>query len=148
MRVYELLEKTEIKSSFIGFIHVGDSHKPDERYVGEISQLDEAINLYSIDELIFCSKTLSAQEIISHMSVIDRHNLDFKIAPEESMYVIGSNSINTQGELYAFEVNGINKPENIRNKRVFDIISSLLCDFIPDFSNYIQSFLGLLKNIY
>ena len=61
------------------------------------------------------------------MSVIDRHNLDFKIAPEESMYVIGSNSINTQGELYAFEVNGINKPENIRNKRVFDIISSLLC---------------------
>ena len=119
--------KTEIKSSFIGFIHAGDSHKPDKRYVGEISQLDEAINLYSIDELIFCSKTLSAQEIISHMSVIDRHNLDFKIAPEESMYVIGSNSINTQGELYAFEVNGINKPENIRKKEYLTLFQAWLC---------------------
>ena len=125
IRVHKLLEKTEIKSGFIGFINSGNYHKTDERYVGEISQLDEAINLYSIDELIFCSKTLSAQEIISHMSVIDRHNLDFKIAPEDSMYVIGSISINTQGELYAFEVNGINKPENIRNKRVFDIFPSM-----------------------
>lgn len=148
MRVHKLLEKTEIKSSFIGFIHIENSHKTDERYVGEISQLDEAINLYSIDELIFCSKTLSAQEIISHMSVIDRHNLDFKIAPEESMYVIGSNSINTQGELYAYEINGINKPENTRNKRVFDIISSLIMLILfPILAIISKSFLGLLKNI-
>ena len=148
IRVHKLLEKTEIKSSFIGFIHQENSDKPHKRYVGEISQLDEAINLYSIDELIFCSKTLSAQEIISHMSVIDRHNLDFKIAPEESMYVIGSNSINTQGELYAFEVNGINKPENIRNKRVFDIISSLVMLILfPILAIISKSFLGLLKNI-
>lgn len=82
------------------------------------------------------------------MSIIDKHDLDFKIAPEESMYVIGSNSINTQGELYAFELSSINKPENIRNKRLFDIVSSLiLLIFFPIIVPLTGSIIGLLKNI-
>ena len=62
------------------------------------------------------------------------------------MYVIGSNSINTQGELYAFELNSINKPENIRNKRLFDIISSIIL-FFPVLILVSRNFLGLIRNI-
>lgn len=149
MRVNELLKQTEIKSSFIGFIYNTSTEKQHESYVGNLNQLDDAIRIYKIDELIFCSKSLTAQEIISHMSIIDRFDLDFKIAPEESMFVIGSNSINTQGELYAFEVNGINKPENIRNKRVFDIFICLIAIMLFPFLSIIsKSILGLLKNIF
>jgi len=147
-RVYNLLQQTEIKTSFIGFMHLEETEDHHELYVGLLDQLEEAVGVYNIDELIFCSKNLSAQEIISQMSIIDLHDLDFKIAPEESMYVIGSNSINTQGELYAFELNSINKPENTRNKRIFDIISSIiLLLFFPALIVVSKSFLGLLRNI-
>lgn len=148
IRVYKLLQQTEIITSFIGFIHIEETQDHHEMYVGLLDQLEEAVGVYDIDELIFCSKNLSAQEIISQMSIINLHDLDFKIAPEESMYVIGSNSINTQGELYAFELNSINKLENIRNKRIFDIISSMiLLLFFPVLIIVSKSFLGLLRNI-
>jgi GT2 family glycosyltransferase len=148
IRVLNLLQQTEIKSGFIGFIHENKTLQHHDLYVGQLDQLEEAVNIYAIDELIFCSKDLSAQKIISHMSIIDQHDLDFKIAPEESMYVIGSNSINTQGELYAFELSSINKPENIRNKRLFDIVSSLiLLIFFPIIVPLTGSVIGLLKNI-
>lgn len=148
IRVFNLLQQTEIKSGFIGFIHENKTLQHHDLYVGQLDQLEEAVNIYAIDELIFCSKDLSAQKIISHMSIIDQHDLDFKIAPEESMYVIGSNSINTQGELYAFELSSINKPENIRNKRLFDIVSSLiLLIFFPIIVPLTGSVIGLLKNI-
>lgn len=148
IRVFNLLQQTEIKSGFIGFIHENKPSQHHDLYVGQLDQLEEAVNIYAIDELIFCSKDLSAQKIISHMSIIDQHDLDFKIAPEESMYVIGSNSINTQGELYAFELSSINKPENIRNKRLFDIVSSfILLIFFPIIVPLTGSVIGLLKNI-
>ncbi len=147
VRVKSLLNQTQIKSSFMGHINNSDNYNSSTDCIGSLAQLDEAISIYQIDELIFCSKDMSAQSIISYMSLIERFNLDFKIAPEESMYVIGSNSINTQGELYAFELHAINTPENSRNKRLFDFVSSLviLCSF-PIFMLLNMSFIGLFKN--
>ena len=148
IRVFNLLKQTDIQTGFIGFIHIENKIEKHDLYLGQINQLEEAVGVYEIDELIFCSKDLSAQEIIAHMSVIDKHDLDFKIAPEESLYVIGSNSINTQGEHYAFELSSINKQENIRNKRFFDITSSLvLLAFSPILIILNKNFLNVLKNI-
>ncbi|MFQ3269306.1 MAG: GT2 family glycosyltransferase [Flavobacteriales bacterium] len=148
IRVFNLLKQTDIQTGFIGFIHIENKIEKHDLYLGQINQLEEAVGVYEIDELIFCSKDLSAQEIIAHMSVIDKHDLDFKIAPEESLYVIGSNSINTQGEHYAFELSSINKQENIRNKRFFDITSSLvLLAFSPILILLNKNFLNVLKNI-
>jgi GT2 family glycosyltransferase len=148
IRVYNLLKQTDIQTGFIGFIHSGEQIVKHDLYLGQINQLEEAVGVYAIDELIFCSKDLSAQEIIAHMSIIDLYDLDFKIAPEESMYVIGSNSINTQGEHYAFELNSINKSENIRNKRLFDVISSILLLLISPILILVnRSFFRLYLNI-
>jgi lipopolysaccharide/colanic/teichoic acid biosynthesis glycosyltransferase len=52
--------------------------------------------------------------------------VDFKIAPPGSLSIIGSNSIDTAGDLYVIDFNSISKPHNKRNKRVFDILTSLL----------------------
>ena len=53
-------------------------------------------------------------------------DVDFKIAPPESLSIIGSNSIDTAGDLYIIDVNSISKSKNKRNKRLFDVLSSLL----------------------
>lgn len=52
--------------------------------------------------------------------------VDFKIAPPESLSIIGSNNIDTAGDLYMIDVNSISKSSNKRNKRVLDVGLSLL----------------------
>jgi hypothetical protein len=60
------------------------------------------------------------------MSTISSNKVDFKIAQPESLYLIGSNSIDTAGDLYILNINSITTKSNIRNKRTFDFISSFL----------------------
>ena len=125
-RVQQLLQQTHINSGFIGLVSPNEEKLKHENQLGVLRQLQDIINIYKADEVIFCAKNLSAQEIINQMSLIGSTHLDIKIAPPESMYVIGSNSINAQGELYALNVNSIAKKENQRNKRILDILISLI----------------------
>jgi O-antigen biosynthesis protein len=52
--------------------------------------------------------------------------VDFKIAPPESFSIIGSNNIDTAGDLYMIDVNSISKSNNKRNKRLLDIGVSIV----------------------
>jgi hypothetical protein len=81
---------------------------------------------HRVDEIVFCSKDLPSRRIIRIMSRLIGTSVDFKIAPPESMSVIGSNSSNTAGDLYTIHVNSIGKPANRRSKRLFDAASALL----------------------
>ena len=57
--------------------------------------------------------------------------VDFKISQPNTLFLIGSNSIHSSGDLYMMDMNTINKVKNIRSKRLFDFSSSvvLLCSF-------------------
>lgn len=89
-------------------------------------------NQFKTNEIIFCSKNLSYKEIINSMSLLKNTDVDFKIAPENGNHIIGSNSIDTAGDLYILNVNTLTSKENKRKKRLFDLcISSLLLVTIP-----------------
>ena len=60
------------------------------------------------------------------MSLQGNENVEFKIAPQESLSIIGSNSIDTAGDLYTLDINSVNKPSNRRKKRIIDISFSML----------------------
>jgi GT2 family glycosyltransferase len=124
-RVADLLRKTGINHGFIGLVSIGDSLK-NKNFIGNISQINDIVDIYKIDEVIFCSKSISASDIISNMSELKYKTIDYKIAPPESLFLIGSNSINTSGDLYVIDINAINKSQNKRNKRILDFIISLL----------------------
>jgi len=94
--------------------------------VRKIEQLEEYLRVYKIDEVIFCAKNMNPGKIISLMSNINIPRINFKIAPLESLFIIGSNSVDKAGEIATYDVNSISKPENKRSKRVFDILSALL----------------------
>ncbi|HOW31420.1 MAG TPA: hypothetical protein PLP88_07630, partial [Bacteroidales bacterium] len=95
-------------------------------FLGSIHQIRDIITIYDIDEVIFCAKDIAAEVIIDHMSELQDLQVDYKIAPPESLSIIGSNSINTAGDLYVIDINSISKTENRRNKRLFDISGSML----------------------
>ncbi|PKR80386.1 glycosyl transferase family 2 [Brumimicrobium salinarum] len=104
-------------------------HKSEEDS-GAINQLDQIIDIYKIDEVIFCAKNTSAETIIHWMSKTSASSIEFKIAQPNSTYLIGSNSIDTAGDLYLMEIDNISSTANRRNKRTFDFISAfilLLC---------------------
>lgn len=149
-RVAELLEKTSIVPSSIIFLSVDDEWgKNPDYFTGNLSQLEESIMIHQIDEIIFCAKDLSSQKIIELMSRLVQTNVDFKIAPPESLFLVGSNSIDSAGDLYVIDINSIAKSENKRNKRLFDIITSLLMiPLLPILLLFVEQKIGLLKNIF
>ena len=133
-RILSLLKESSIKTAFAGFISTEVTGNISEQnnvlnYLGKFSQLEEIISIYKINEVIFCAKNLSAEKIIDAMSAQENTSVEFKIAPRESLSIIGSNSIDTAGDLYTIDINSVNKPANKRKKRIIDIASSLF--FIP-----------------
>lgn len=124
-RVKEILEKSDFSPQ--NFINISSKKEDNNKnYVGSINQLEEIIQIHKLDEVIFCAKDLSANQIIGSMESLSSRETEFKIAPPESLFILGSSSINSPGELYFIDINSLNKPENRRSKRVFDIITSIV----------------------
>ncbi len=125
MRVRDILRQTRIQSDFAGFIAV-EPRDTGSQYIGSIDRLSEIVRIYRIDEIIFCAENIRSADIIRAMLELTSLDVDFKIAPPESISIIGSNSIHTAGDLYVVQINSVSKPANRRKKRLFDITAALL----------------------
>jgi hypothetical protein len=79
-----------------------------------------------VDEIIFSSRDVPARQIMSLMQEVERNHLEYKIAPPESAYIIGSNAAGREGSLYLVDINALHSPANRRNKRIFDLAVCLL----------------------
>lgn len=136
-------------SAFIGFVSTLQNKPEKEGYLGTVNQLNEIIEVYNINELIFCASEMSSQSIISMMSGLHKKTLHFKIAPPESLFIIGSNSIDTFGDFFTVDINTLNQPANKRNKKLFDFLTSIfMIVFLPFHLLIIPQKRGLLKNIW
>lgn len=148
-RVNNLLKQTNINNSFLCFISADQNGNHHQQYVGNINQIEEVISIYKINEVIFCSRDISSQGIINHMHTLVSADVDFKIAPPESLSIIGSNSIDTAGDLYIIDVNSISKSKNKRNKRLIDLLLSCIFLIFSPILFFIQNNkLGFIKNIF
>lgn len=119
-RVIDLINSTGVRPSFIDVIH------PDSLNSINADTLKEKIAIFNIDEVIFCSENLTSAGIIENMALLRDLDIEIKIAPSESQFIIGSNSIHTQGDIYSVQVNQIAKSHQKRNKRLLDFFSSVL----------------------
>lgn len=126
-RIDQLLQDSNYKLNILGFITTGNKDDVKGKYLGYTKQLQNIVRLYKVDEIIFCSKDLSANSIIEWMTQIDNTIVDFKIVPEESNIIIGSNSKNRRGDFYSLNINlNIIEEKHIKDKRILDVITSLL----------------------
>ncbi|HLW30215.1 MAG TPA: glycosyltransferase [Brumimicrobium sp.] len=144
-RVKQILKNTPHK---VNTIHnVSPTEVKSEMDSGVLNQLDQIIDIYEIDEVIFCAKNTTAESIISWMSRTASNKVEFKIAQPNSMYLIGSNSIDTAGDLYLMEIDNISTSFNKRNKRTFDLILAFLMLLFAPFTIWLYSNkIQLLKN--
>lgn len=142
-RINELLQKTHVKYNILGIISP-DEQTDKGRYLGSVSKIQTIININKADEIIFSLKDLGSTKIIELMLILSHTNIEFKIAPEESFSVIGSNSMHTPGELYVVNIDSISKKRNKRKKRLFDISASI---FILMFSPILLAFVVERKRL-
>lgn len=147
-RIADLIVSSGLKIDNVGYVSPDDSVHH-QFYLGNIHQLPEIIRINKIDELIFSSEDIPSQEIIRIMLDLNDLNIDYKIAPPESFSIIGSNSISTSGDLYVVNINSIAKDNNRQNKRVFDLVSSLVLLLIsPVLIWVIPEKAGFFRNIF
>ena len=101
---------------------------PPDDLLGEVRQLEDIIRIYGLDELVFCGRDLPASQIIGLMAGLPQHPpVAFKILPPGSQYIIGSSGKDSPGDYYALDITlNLFRPEQVRNKRLLDILSSLL----------------------
>ena len=148
-RVSELLKKTIISPGFIGLVSYQRHRHNSNGFIGYFGQIKEIIWIHNIDEVIFCAKDVPSQVIMDQMSELKDQQVDYKIAPPESLSIIGSNSINTSGDLYVIDINSITKMSNRRNKRLLDVVTATgLLILFPVLFFIEKNPIGLFKNIF
>ncbi|MEI6577189.1 MAG: glycosyltransferase [Bacteroidota bacterium] len=147
-RVASLVRNAMPGTGFIGLVSPDAKVNLEEGFIGQVHQIHEIIEIYRIDEVIFCGKDIPARLIIDKMSELQDLRVELKIAPPESLSIIGSKSINTAGDLYIVDIDSINRIENRRKKLLMDLILSvILLAFSPLLILFIKNPLGLFKNI-
>ena len=148
-RVEMLLNQAKVKNDYIGYVSIHPESPHSVHYLGEVHQLAEIARIYKIEEIIFCSKDISSQAIIEWMTNIGP-DPEYKIVPEDSMSIIGSNSKDAPGELYTIDIKlAIATPFNKRSKRIFDLIAALfLLITLPVNIFIIRNPAGLVANIF
>lgn len=124
VRVEALIRTTQQQPNIIGYVFP-TANQEHPKYLGYTGQLQEVVKIYQATEIIFCAKNIPADSIMQTMSGTTAE-IEYKIAPPESEFIIGSNSINTRGELYVVDLNAINRANNKRKKRMLDMITSLI----------------------
>jgi len=145
-RVKQLLNIAKLQFDIIGFVSVNGNNN--ELFIGKTNELSEIVQIHKIDEIVFCSKDISSANVIKNMIALSAININYKIAGPESIAIIGSNSIDTAGDLYEIHLNSIAADINRRNKRLIDVILSIfLFAFFPIFVIIIKKPLQLIKNI-
>lgn len=146
-RVLNLLYQAHVKINFIGNIGTSKAANLNE-FLGEIDNLDVLVHFYKVNELIFCGKNISFEQIIYWMTRLGSA-MNYKIVPQNSTYIIGSNSKNSAGDLYAVDINfNIANSIQQRNKQLLDIVYSLfLLTLSPLFLIFMKNRQGFLRNI-
>jgi len=124
-RVEDLLVRSKASCDYAGYVRIDKDEETQDNCLGHVDLLREIVTLFGVEEIIFCSKDLPATKIISWMGTIRNPDIQFKIVPEESIFIIGSNSKKAKGDFYTLEINlSLNTTFQLRKKRVFDMAAS------------------------
>jgi GT2 family glycosyltransferase len=146
-RVKHLLRQTPLRVNIIGVVAPSETGDL-ETYLSGAGRLDEIVYLYKIDEIIFCSRDISAQDIMRWMTRLGPQ-LEYKIVPDESASIIGSSSRNAPGELYTVDIQfNIATSMARRNKRLLDMLLALALLPLTPVALLLTRKAGLLRNVF
>ncbi len=120
-RVNKLLNNIGKQGKLIG--QILPKGKESNAALGSINQLQEIIEIYRLNELIFCSKDVESDNIIQLMSNYSQKGIKYRMVPEGVNFMVGSHSKNTPGELFSIDVKlALADEDNLLKKRLLDVV--------------------------
>ncbi len=123
-RVLKMLYHAQVDVNFIGTVSPYLEQEDLQSFVGDCYQLQEIVEIYKVNEIIFCARDISAEQIIYWMGKLGPE-INYKTVPEKGLSIIGSNSKNTAGDVYTIDISfNISSSIQARNKRVLDMLLS------------------------
>jgi len=147
-RVQQLLKEANIQFQYAGIIKPNKSNAEKiENNIGSINQIEEIIKNEALNEVIFCNKDVSSSTIINIMTSLPEQ-MSYRIVQAESNSIVGSQSKNFAGDLYAIDISlNIALPAQKRNKRVLDLSVCLVAAvLLPILVFLIKKPLQFIKN--
>ncbi len=147
-RVRNLLTSAQVQKNIVGTVApTGGFNQDGHDYLSTLNNLEDVVHIYEAEEIIFCSKDVSADHIMKWMVKLGP-DIQYRIVPGEGVSIIGSSSKNTAGELYTIDIRfKISTPMARRNKRVLDLCFSIACILVsPLLVFYLQNRQGLFQN--
>jgi GT2 family glycosyltransferase len=150
-RVKKLLQKTTNVPKMILEVDPSYNFKNESNhFIANLGQLPDALKIFHINQIIYCAEDMDSGSIINEMMIQENPQIELKIAPPESAFIIGSQSINTSGEILSINtINTFLKEESQNSKRLFDVITSLiLLLFSPLLILVNQKRFSLFRNIF
>ena len=122
-QVKALIAQQRANTKVLGFINPESSAK--DAYLANLSDLEEAIQMHQINELIFCSKELETDQIFYWMTKLGSR-ISFKIASKDNESLLGSDSKDRMGQWFTLNLDyRITDVTRMRFKRILDIILSV-----------------------
>ncbi|NDE05679.1 MAG: hypothetical protein EB003_13750, partial [Flavobacteriia bacterium] len=132
-KVLIIAEKDELlRVSQLLIQYASDVHALNPMHFKELlkgNALSSKVRIEGYHAVVFCAKDVSSEEIISAMSQLSPLQIEMKIAPPESFFLVGSQTIDGVYEAPIVELNSIATQENQRKKQLLDIGVSLLLMF-------------------
>ncbi len=106
--------------------HLSSSGTPHIESLGSLAQIEEIIQFYDLEEVIFGNLSIPTEEILNLMQELEQlpQKLSYKIVPPNADYIIGPQSIYSSRHQQAISFN-LQKREFRLQKNIFDLIGSL-----------------------
>lgn len=89
-------------------------------------RLQKLLRIEHADEVIFCGRDIDLKQIIELMAQLRTSGVEYRIAPTDSDFIIGSDSILSADSLLIADLDTISTDTSRRTKRTFDLVTALL----------------------
>jgi hypothetical protein len=121
LRTQKLLDAIGFNAYSLGIVSPANVDTISSQFLGNINDLDDICRINQIDDIIFCSKDVTATQIMHWMSKMGG-KYQFRIMQASNASIISSYSKNDPGELFTYRIH-LNLADNrfLRQKRLFDL---------------------------
>jgi O-antigen biosynthesis protein len=122
--ILKILKQVNLQQDLVGNISADSTLRNGD--LGVFSDLQKVLKVQNIQEIIFANKDVPYAQMISTMQTLG-NTYRYKMYADGASSIIGSNSKNTAGDLYAVDEHfAIATAAGRRSKRTFDVASALV----------------------
>ncbi len=121
VRVNDLIKNLQNQTVVAGYVNCLNDNE-NHQFLGQLQQLSDIVSVHKINCVIFCEKDVPEKTIIASMITLSSRQVQCKIVPRHSLFIVGNNNVDTLSSFYTVNINAIISFRNTWIKRCFDLI--------------------------